>query len=280
MPTIVDGNKIAQQILTELRVKSYELRKRGVVPRLVVFLVGENPASLSYIKIKQKKAEEIGTEVEVKKYPENISQRGLQQAIRKSATQNVSGILVQLPLPQHMNRDEVLNTIPPELDVDCLTTINKQTLIEGKDILFVPPAAAAVLEILDHYKVNLKDKNVLLVGSGDLVGKPLASLLLHRGVNFEIANRYTENLSTLARKADVIIPGVGKEGLITGEMVKEGVVIIDAGTTGSEEGDIVGDVDFASVKDKASLIAPVPGGVGPVTVAMLLKNVVLAFDRN
>lgn len=276
---IIDGNKIAAEILKDLTLQLRSGKK--FQPRLVVVLAGENPASLSYIKIKQKKAEEIGITIEVKKYPEDIPQQELQNEIWEAGREG-NGIIVQLPLPAHMDKQAVLDTIPPELDVDCLTAANKQRLIEGKEIWFVPPAAGAVLQILDYHKVDLKDKHVLLVGSGDLVGKPLASLLLHRGVNFKIANRYTENLADLAKNADVIITGAGKPGLVTGEMVKQNSVIIDAGTTGSGEGEITGDVDFESVKGKASLIAPVPGGVGPVTVAMLLANVLRAaqgFDR-
>ncbi|MDP3740807.1 MAG: bifunctional 5,10-methylenetetrahydrofolate dehydrogenase/5,10-methenyltetrahydrofolate cyclohydrolase [bacterium] len=277
MATIVDGNRIASQILEELRIKNQELRKKGIVPRLSVFLVGENAASLSYVKIKMKKAQEIGIEVSLKKFPENIARGGLEQEIQKANNDKaVSGILVQLPLPASLNKEKILNVVDPAKDVDCLTEANKLKLVNMEDISFAPPAPAAILEILDFYKINLKNRNALLIGSGDLVGKPLSALLLKRKINFQIANTATDNLPELVSAADVIITGVGKAKLITGEMVKEGVVIIDAGTTGSEAGGISGDVDFESAAPKASLISPVPGGVGPVTVAMLLRNVVTA----
>ncbi len=274
---IVDGKKIAEEILGNLRLQISDL---GVKPKLVVFLIGQNPSSLVYIKKKQEAGEEIGIEVKVKNYPQTIIQSELQQEIRKfNQEPQVHGILVQLPLPQHLDGQAVLDTIFPELDVDCLTTINKQKLIKGEKV-FLPPAAAAVFKILEFYKINLAKANILIVGSGELVGKPLAAILLNRKINFELANRYTENLPKLARKADVIITGVGKPGLITAEMIKEGAVVIDAGTAVSETGrELRGDVDIESVLPKSKLLSPVPGGVGPVTVAMLLQNVVdSAFD--
>lgn len=277
MAIIVDGNKIANEILKDLRSKIKDL---GFVPRLSVVLVGTNPASLSYIKIKEKKARSIGLKVDVKTYPEHTSQEELIKEISALNNQpDISGIIVQLPLPAHLDKTEVLNTIKPELDVDCLMADNQKRLIETGDPKFFPPAPAAILKILDYYKVDLKDAYILLVGSGDLVGKPLAAMLLHRKLSFETANRHTENLEEHARKADVIITGVGVAGLISGKMVKDHAVVIDAGTTGSDEGAVTGDVDFESVASKASLVSPVPGGVGPVTVAMLLANVVdSAFD--
>lgn len=276
MPQIVDGNKIADQIFSSLKSRIASLKFQ---PRLGVFLIGENPASLSYIKIKQKRAEEIGIAVDLKKYSESVSQEELINSIKAySAEENVSGMIIQLPLPKHIDRDTVLNCVPENLDVDCLSSINKEKLIKGHEFRFVPPAAGAVLEILKFYNVDLANKNIVLVGSGDLVGKPLAAILLHEKINFEIANRHTENFSELLGKAEVIISGVGKPGLITADTVKDGAVVIDAGTAGSEEG-IAGDVDFESVKDKTSLISAVPGGVGPVTVAMLLRNVIAAAEK-
>lgn len=275
MSIIVDGNKIANEILEDLRVRIHGLRKK---PKLMVFLVGENSASQVYVRIKQKKAAEIGMIVAIQKFAGDMGEDDLIDKIKaKNGDPEVSGIIVQLPLPKNINSEKVLNAIDPEKDVDCLTEVNKLKISKGQ-IRFEPPAAAAILRILDYYKIDLSKGNVLLIGSGDLVGKPLSALFLKRGVNFELANSKTENLRELASRADVIISGVGKPHLISGEMIKKGIVIIDAGTTGSEQGGIFGDVDFESVAPKASLITPVPGGVGPVTVAMLLRNVVKAAE--
>src|SRR3989344_3475508 len=271
MSELVDGNKVAAEILSDLRSRVADL---GYKPRLIVILLGENPASLSYIKMKQKRGEEIGIDVEIHKYSLETSQEQLLSEIRQFNKQkNVRGILIQLPLPKFLDRDTVLNAVDPKLDVDCLTNVNKQALIRGEDV-FVPPAAAAVMKILEYYAIKLNDKNILLVGSGDLIGKPLAAILLNMKIPFELANSYTENLKQLVMKADIIVTGVGKAGLITGELIKDGAMVIDAGTTGSDECEIIGDVDTKSVAARASLLAAVPGGVGPVTVAMLLQNVV------
>ena len=272
MAMIVDGRKIADEILADLRLKTNNLNFK---PRLGVFLVGDDPASLSYIKIKQKTAEKIAVQAEIKKYSENISADELKKEISSYAKEErVCGIIVQLPLPKDIGKEKILNAVPPGLDVDCLNSVSRQKLIKGEKIIFAPPAAAAIMKILEYHIVELMNKNVALVGSGDLVGKPLASLLLHKGINFEMANRHTENLTELLKRADIVITGAGQAGLVTGDMIKEGAVVIDAGTTGSEEGEVVGDVDIKSVSGRASLLSPVPGGVGPVTVAMLLLNVV------
>ena len=229
------------------------------------------------LKIKQKKAVSIGLSVEIRSYPESVSWAELQGAIGKIAGEpGVCGLLVQLPLPVHLDRQAILDTIPPAVDVDCLTSTNKQKIIKGEDTLFVPPAAAAVLEILNYYEIDLAKENILIVGSGNLIGKPLAAILLRQNINFQMANRRTKNLRELIKNASVIISGAGRPGLVTGEMIRDGAVVIDAGTTGSETGEIVGDVDTETVSKKARLLAPVPGGVGPVTIAMLFRNVLAA----
>lgn len=279
MNELVDGKKIADEILRDLKGRVAALKAAGRVPRLIVFLVGRAAASLSYIRVKQKRAQDIGLEFKLLTYPESVSPEELQSEIRNfGGKPGVAGILVQLPLPPAWPRQEVLDTIDPALDVDSLTTVNQQRLVGG-NALFLPPAPAAVIKILEFCKVNLENEQVLLVGSGDLVGKPLAAMLLNQGINFHLANRHTENLEELARRASVIITGVGKPGLITGSMIREGAVVIDAGTAESDAGDLQGDVDAGSVAGKARFLAAVPGGVGPVTVAMLLQNVVAAAEN-
>ena len=282
MTALVAGKKIASGILTGLKSKIQNL---GFTPKLVVILVGQNPASLSYIKTKQKMAENIGIAIELKKYSEDISQTNLETEIRSlNSAPRVNGIIVQLPLPKHLDRDKVLNAVAPRLDIDCLTAVNIQRLADSKP-LYMPPAAAAVMTIFEDYKIELTDKNILIIGSGDLIGKPLGAILRNKNIPFAIANRETKNLAEMANQADIIITGVGHPGLLTGDMIKAGAVVIDAGTTGSTppfpplskggmKGGIVGDVDMQSVMGHASLLAPVPGGVGPVTVALLLANLV------
>lgn len=275
MAQIVDGNKIAQEILADLKNKVVKLKSAGIVPRLAVFMVGRNPASRIYISKKQQAGELISIKVEVKSYPDDVSQEKLTEEIKRAnAGGSISGIIVQLPLPSHLDKQLILDAVDPELDVDCLTTLNKEKLSAGQKVLFVPPTPAAVLKILQYYDIDLKSAHVLLVGRGDLVGKPLAAILKEQKIDFDLAHSQTQNLAELASRADIIITGVGKPGLIRGEMIKEGAVVIDAGTAGSESGDVRGDVDFESASRKARLISPMPGGVGPVTVAMLLNNVV------
>lgn len=271
MIQVVDGKKIAEEILSGLKI---EIQNLGFIPKLVVILVGQNPASLSYIKTKQKMAENIGIAVGLKNYSEDISQTALETEIRSlNSDPLVNGIIVQLPLPAQFDRNGVLNAVEPRLDVDCLTATNIARLAAAKP-LYLPPAAAAVMAILEHYKIDLKHKSILLVGSGDLIGKPLAAILKNKNISFKIANRETPDLGRITAESDIIVTGVGKPGLITGNMVKAGAVVIDAGTTGSENGQILGDVAVQSVLEKVALLAPVPGGVGPVTVAMLLANLV------
>ncbi len=275
MTQLVEGNKIAERILKELADQIAALKKSGPLPRLVVILVGNNPSSISYVKQKQRKAKQIGLEVEVRRFPEDTTERELIEAIKiYNDSESVGGILVQLPLPAQLNQGKILNTVREDLDVDCLNENNKRKIAEGANTVFSPPAAAAILEVLYRYKVDLRDKDILIVGSGNLVGKPLAALLLNDGINFKIANRHTENLKGLLEKADVIVSATGVPGLIRAEDIKLGVVVIDAGTAISETKNIRGDVDAKDLVGKAKLIAPVPGGVGPVTVAMLLQNTV------
>lgn len=276
MVTIIDGKKIAYEILSDLRLK---LKALSFQPRLIVILVGQNPASVAYIKMKKKRGEEIGLTVQVENYPDTISEGDLRKEIQSFNSQkDVCGILVQLPLPGHLDKRVILDTVLPELDVDSLTSVNKQSLLSGSSF-FSPPAAAAIIKILEYYKIDLARSKILTIGTGDLVGKPLGAIFRGRNLSFESADSDTKDLQNLSLQADIIITGVGKPNLVTGDMVKEGAVVIDAGTTGSDTGDIVGDIDFESVSKKASFVAGVPGGVGPVTIAMLFQNVVQSAMR-
>jgi methylenetetrahydrofolate dehydrogenase (NADP+)/methenyltetrahydrofolate cyclohydrolase len=192
------------------------------------------------------------------------------------------GIIVQLPLPDGLDRQQALDCVLPAFDIDGLTSINQARLSAGSPNAYIPPTPAGILALLEHYKIRLQGKHVVIVGAGELVGKPLSRLLVQRGITVSVATAKTKNLPALTKSADIIIAGVGKPGIVRGDMVKKGVVVVDAGTSlVRKEGKtlIVGDVDFASVSKKASAITPVPGGVGPLTVAMLYKNFMISCLR-
>lgn len=267
---IIDGKKIADQVLEGLRLR---VKALSFQPVFCDVIVGDDPVSLSYVSIKAKKAESIGLEFWRAQFPASISTQDLIAEIKKlNTTPNMCGLILQLPLPPHIDRQVALDAISAKLDVDVLNSYNTEKFYQG-DFSLVPPTAAAILYILDSVMLEQKQKKFVVVGQGELVGKPVASLLLARGMSVVTADQSTTDLAALCRKADVIISGTGKVSLISADMVKEGAVVIDAGTAESTAG-ISGDVDFASVAPKASWISPVPGGVGPVTVAKLLENVI------
>src|SRR6185503_1944231 len=219
-------------------------------------------------------AEEIGVEFWLKQYPKEVTTESLIKTIRElEAEPRLCGLIIQLPLPEHIDKKAVIDAIDPKLDVDCIGRENSREFYEGRARL-VPPTAAAVVHLLQSLPTDLKEKKVLVIGQGQLVGMPVTHLLKAYGHHVITADKDTADLSVVSKDADVIISGTGKPGLITADLIKEGAIIIDAGTAESDGG-IAGDVDFESVKDKASFISPVPGGVGPVTVSKLLENVVL-----
>ena len=272
---IIDGRKIARGILAELKVRV------AVLPFVPVFcdvLVGNNKPSAQYVNMKAKTAELIGIKFRRAEYAADILAQDLIGEIKSiSLEPNMCGLIVQLPLPAGLPRQEILDAIDPKVDVDCMGSKNLADFYNGK-IHFVPPTAAAIMAILDTLDVDLSAKQFLVVGQGELVGKPVTFLLKRQGLKVGIADIDTKNTNELLKAADVIISATGKAGLITGDKIKPGAVIIDAGTSESKGG-IVGDVNFESIKNVASAISPVPGGVGPVTVAQLLGNVVLAVQN-
>ncbi len=252
---LIDGKKIQKDILDDIK---KEVATLTFQPVFCDVLVGADPASMQYVRMKNKTAEDVGMKTKNAIFPENISTKNLIKEIKKlNEIENMCGIIVQLPLPKHIDTHAVLNNIEKKLDVDTPS-----------------PAALACMMVLDSLKINLVDKKIVVLGQGELVGKPVAELLKSRELDFEIINSKTEEKEklNLLKNADIIISGMGKGKYITSDMIKDGVVLIDAGTSESTGG-MVGDVDLESVKDKASFVSPVPGGVGPVTVAMLLKNV-------
>ncbi len=281
MTKLLDGKKLAEKVFKEIQEK---IRSANLKLKLAVIFVGENPASQAFVNQKGKMCQAVDVGFEVHKYPETIKTAELVQAVRGiSANPQTSGLIIQLPLPVQIDEQTILNGIPPEKDPDVLTRRNTAQFYLGNFSL-LPPVLAGIVRIFDEYKIKLNGKNVLVVGAGKLVGKPAAFWAISQEATVMVANALTKKLSDFTKKADIIISGAGKAGLIKGSMVKKGVVIIDAGTSlkkVSKKGKkspaqltIVGDVDFKTVSKKASYITPVPGGVGPMTVAMLLENLI------
>jgi methylenetetrahydrofolate dehydrogenase (NADP+)/methenyltetrahydrofolate cyclohydrolase len=280
MAIIVDGKKIAAEILENLRSRVQKLKRRGVTPALAVVLVGDDKPSHTYVHQKQKAAEQIGVEFFRCAYPATIKKDALISEIKKIQKRHkLSGLIIQLPVPENLwpHTREIVNNIDIKIDVDCLSHLALGKVLMNASPL-VPPTPGAILEILRYYKINLKNKNVCLIGRGDLIGRPLAAMLTHEPVALSIHGRSTKNLSDFTKTADIIITGVGKKNLLTAAMVKKGVVVVDAGVTFTGK-QISGDVDFINVAKKARLITPVPGGVGPITVAKLLENTVISAEN-
>lgn len=265
---ILDGKKLSEKILENLKKK---IRQENLKLSLVVVLVGENQASLVYIKQKEKKAKELGVSFRLKKFRGGISAEEFKKEINNIILQRPNGIIIQLPLPPHLRRSqaEILNLIPPEMDVDVLSRGSRGRI--GQKNAFLPPTVEGILRLLKRYKINLKEKKIVVVGKGFLVGKPLIKYLEGRNLDVESADEFTKDLKSITLKADILVTGVGKQGLITEDMVKNGVAVIDAGISKVKD-KFQGDADFETISKKASYITPVPGGVGPMTVAMIFEN--------
>ncbi len=266
---IIDGRKISKDILEKVKT---EVEKLSFTPVFCDVLVGGDPVSKQYVDLKARMAERAGMSFYDAKFPENISTEELVHEIQElNRIKNMCGIIVQLPLPKHLDTKVILDSIDPKLDVDCLGEKTNEEFKNGIGFL-IPPTASACLALLDSATVDLTLKKIVVFGNGELVGKPVTVLLKQKGFTPIVLDSKSTDIEVALKNADVIISGIGQGSFIKGEMVQENVIIIDAGTSESGAG-IVGDVDFDSVKDRAGCISPVPGGVGPVTVAMLFKNV-------
>lgn len=277
---IIDGKKIAAAVREEIRLRVLQLNEAtGRVPGLAAVLVGDNPASASYVRSKTKACQEAGIFSRQLTPPGNISQDDLLGIIRElNGDPAIHGVLVQLPLPADLDERTVLEAVDPAKDVDGFTFGNIGRLVEDQP-RFVPCTPAGIMELLDREGVEVKGKHAVVVGRSEIVGKPVAFLLLHRHATVTICHSRTADLGSETRRADILVAAVGRPRLITGAMVKPGAVVIDVGIN-RIEGKLVGDVDFESASQVASAITPVPGGVGPMTVAMLLKNTLCAFERS
>jgi methylenetetrahydrofolate dehydrogenase (NADP+) / methenyltetrahydrofolate cyclohydrolase len=274
---LIDGNAVSATIRSRLTNSVSELKEKGISPCLATILVGNDPASAVYVQNKQKAAKEVGLVTQDHRLKEDLQQNEL--AILIDTLNNdsrVHGILVQLPLPKHINEFDIINKISPRKDVDGLTSINSGLLLHGEASL-KPCTPSGIVELLDYYNIEIRSQNVIIVNRSILVGKPLALLLLERDATVTICHSKSVNLNRLLLQSDIIITAVGDRSkfVLNSEMIKEKAVVIDVGTN-RQSGKLLGDVDFESVKEKASWITPVPGGVGPMTIAMLLSNTVTA----
>jgi methylenetetrahydrofolate dehydrogenase (NADP+) / methenyltetrahydrofolate cyclohydrolase len=274
---IIDGKKVSASILEKLTLQTEDLKKQfGRAPGLATVLVGEDPASQVYVRNKNKRCKEIGFQSFEQILPADIPETELLKLV-ENLNQNpeVDGILVQLPLPNHIRSELILEAILPEKDVDGFHPINVGGLASGKDVL-CPCTPSGVIEMLDYYDIPIEGKNAVILGRSNIVGKPQAFLLLHRNATVTICHSRTKNLAEVTSSADLLVAAIGKPNYVTANMVKEGAVVIDVGIN-RVDGKLTGDVDYKPVAEKASYITPVPGGVGPMTIAMLMGNTLKAF---
>lgn len=269
MVKIIDGRKIKDEILTEVK---KEVLSLPFTPIFCDILVGDDASSVQYVRMKAKIAESVGIKFRTAEFPNSVTADELIEEIENlNKVPHMCGIIIQLPLPDHIDKQRVLDAIKPSLDVDCLGTLNSENFYNNtSEISF--PTALACMKVLDSLNIDLSDKKILMLGQGSLVGKPVTHLLKERGLNVTTVNTKTTNTEELIKDADILISAIGQGKFIKGDMIKDQAVVIDAGTS-EDNGAVVGDVDLESVINVASFVSPTPGGVGPVTVAILLRNV-------
>jgi methylenetetrahydrofolate dehydrogenase (NADP+)/methenyltetrahydrofolate cyclohydrolase len=291
---IISGNEVAKEIRAELKERVGKLKERGVTPGLVMIRVGEDPASVSYVSGKEKAAEEIGVWTQTIVLPENASEKELLAKVQEmNKAAHVEGILVQLPLPKHINADEVLNLIDPAKDVDGFHPVNVGKMLIG-DPYFMPCTPHGAVELMVRSGNPPEGKHVVICGRSNIVGKPLMAMLVQKNkranATVTVVHTGTKNMAQITRQADILVAAMGSPEVIKADMVKEGAVVIDVGVNRvgwkpsktdptKQVPDLRGDVDFEAVKEKASAITPVPGGVGPMTITMLMVNTVVAAER-
>ncbi|MEC2056869.1 bifunctional methylenetetrahydrofolate dehydrogenase/methenyltetrahydrofolate cyclohydrolase FolD [Peribacillus psychrosaccharolyticus] len=276
---IIDGKEIAQSVRNELRLEVDQLKQDGITPGLAVILVGDNQASKTYVANKQKACEEIGMYSVLIDYPETLSQEVLVAKIKElNEDEAIHGILVQLPLPAHIDETAIIEAISPEKDVDGFHPINIGRMMTGQDA-FLPCTPYGVMVMLEHINCEIEGKHVVVVGRSNIVGKPAGQLFLNKNATVTYCHSRTKDLKAITNQADILVVAVGKRDMITSSHVKEGAIVIDVGMNRNEQGKLCGDVSFDEVKEKASYITPVPKGVGPMTITMLLKNTVKSAKK-
>jgi methylenetetrahydrofolate dehydrogenase (NADP+)/methenyltetrahydrofolate cyclohydrolase len=277
--TLIDGKALSEKIQQNIANEVEIIEKKGVVPGLAVILVGDDPASHTYVSMKEKACKRVGFYSIVHKMPDTITQDEIIETIKMmNENPRIDGILVQLPLPKHIDTTKILEVIDPKKDVDGFHPYNMGRMVEGLDS-FAPCTPLGVMEMFKEYDIKLEGKDVCVVGASNIVGKPMAALLLNQNATVTTTHIYTKDLKSHTKNADIVIVGVGVPNLIKADMVKDGAIVIDIGINKLENGKLVGDVDFEEVSKKCSYITPVPGGVGPMTIAMLLQNTLKAAKR-
>ncbi len=274
---IIDGKQISAQVKEQVKIQTLELKEKyGITPGLAVVIVGDDPASRVYVNNKKKACEAVGFKSEEYALDKNTTQQELLSLVKElNEKPDINGILVQLPLPNHLDDKAVIEAISPKKDVDAFHAVNVGKIMLG-EYDFLPCTPSGVMEMLHSCSIPVSGKNCVVIGRSNIVGKPMAMLLLHENGTVTICHSRTQNLAEICSHADILVAAVGKPKFVTADMVKEGAVVIDVGMDRDENGKLCGDVDFENVKEKCSYITPVPGGVGPMTIATLMKNTLKA----
>lgn len=276
MYKIINGKEVSTAVRNEIKTEVEALKKDGKSTGLAVVIVGNNPASRVYVNSKKKGCAEVGMESFEYALPEETTTEELLELVEKlNNDDKVDGILCQLPLPKQIDEQKVINAIVPHKDVDAFHPVNTGHIMIG-DYSFLPCTPAGIMEMLKFYNISVEGKECVVIGRSNIVGKPMAMLLLQKNGTVTVCHSKTKNLKEITRRADILVAAVGKAYFVTADMVKDGAVVIDVGMNRNEEGKLCGDVDFENVKEKCSFITPVPGGVGPMTITMLLKNTLTA----
>ena len=276
MAIILDGKALAKKTREELKAKVDELKEKNIFPKLAVIMVGDDPSSKIYVRNKSKACEEVGIEYEEHLLDANTEMQVLLDLINElNNRDDVHGILLQSPIPKHLDINLAFRTIKPEKDVDGFNPINVGKLSLNQDC-FVSCTPFGIMRMLSEYNIEIEGKHAVIIGRSNIVGKPMLQCLLNKNATVTVCHSRTKNLTELTKQADILVCAIGKPKFITGDMVKEGAVVVDVGINRNEEGKVCGDVDFETVSQKASYITPVPGGVGPMTIAMLMNNIIKA----
>lgn len=279
MAVIIDGKELAKKIRANLKIECEELKKKNINSKLAVIMVGEDPASKVYVRNKSKACEDVGIKYEEYLLDSKITQKELIELIEKlNNDKTINGILLQSPIPSNLDVNEAFRTISPQKDVDGFNPVNVGKLVLNQDT-FVSCTPYGIMKMFEEYDIDLTGKNVVILGRSNIVGKPLIHCCLNKNATVTSCHSKTQNIAQKAKEADVLISAIGKASFVTADMVKDGAVVIDVGINRLDNGKITGDVDFEIVKEKASYITPVPGGVGPMTIAMLMNNVIKATRR-
>ena len=279
MAVLIDGKELAKKIRANLKIECEELNKKGINSKLAVIMVGDDPASKVYVRNKSRACEDVGIEYEEYLLDSNTTQKELIDLIKRLNQDNtVNGILLQSPIPSNLDINEAFRTIAPEKDVDGFNPVNVGKLVLNQDT-FVSCTPFGIMKMFEEYNIDLTGKNVVILGRSNIVGKPLIHCCLNKNATVTTCHSKTQNIKEIASRADILISAIGKANFVTADMVKENAVVIDVGINRLDDGKIIGDIDFENVKGKASYITPVPGGVGPMTIAMLMNNVIKATKR-